>query len=56
MDKATFIDHLREALESLENDLRFDGPYTDEIEEFDDGDIEIPFDDGSRIRLTIEAL
>jgi hypothetical protein len=56
MDKNTFIDHLREAIESLENEPTFVGPYADEFEEFDDGTVEIPFDDGTRILLTIEAM
>jgi len=53
MDRCAFIDHLREAFETLENDLRFEGPYADEFELFDGG-VVIQFDDGSRIRLTIE--
>jgi len=55
MDKNTFIDHLREAIESLENDLRFDGPYADEFEPFDGG-VVIPFDDGSKFRVTIDEV
>ncbi len=55
MDKATFIDHLREAIESLENELTFNGPYADAFEFFDDG-VVIPFDDGSAFRVTIELV
>ena len=55
MDISTFIEHLREAIETLENDLQYGGPYADEFE-VDDDVVEIPFDDGSRIRLTIEKV
>ena len=55
MNKNTFIDHLREAIESLENEPTFDGPYTDAFEFFDGG-VVIPFDNGSVFRLTIEKL
>jgi len=55
MDRETFIDHIREALESLENELAFEGPYADLITE--EGDkVVIPFNDGSKIRLTIEVV
>jgi len=55
MDKNAFIDHIREAFETLENDLMFDGPYADEFEKFDGG-VTIPFDDGSKFRVTIEEI
>lgn len=56
MDVETFIEHLKEAFESLENEAAFDGPYTDAITHASDGVYYVPFDDGSTIRLSVENL
>lgn len=55
MDENTFIDHLRESIESLENELTYDGPYADEFEPVDGG-VVIPFDDGTTVRLMISVV
>ena len=55
MNESTFVAHLQEALDVLEEDTRFNGPYMDEFE-VNDGVVEIMFEDGSRIRLTVEKL
>jgi len=53
MDIKTFAAHIGEALESLENELSYAGPYSDMVE-LDDDVMTIPFDDGSKFRLVIE--
>ncbi|MCD6163142.1 MAG: hypothetical protein J7K40_12115 [candidate division Zixibacteria bacterium] len=56
MNVETFIEHLKEAIESLENEASFDGPYTDVITHVSDGVYYVPFEDGSTIRLSVEVL
>lgn len=56
MDVREFANLLESALESLEEDTSFDGPYTDSMLRFPDGTFEIPFEDGQRFRLVIEKI
>jgi len=51
---------LREAMELLQEDLDFDGPYTDEIKTFKEAGVSsspyglvIPFEDGSEFQVTV---
>jgi hypothetical protein len=56
MDIREFVEYLESAFESLEEDISFDGPYTDAVMRFPDDVIEIPFEDGQRFRLSIEKI
>ena len=56
MDEKEVARFLQAAIASLEEDMGFDGPYTDTIKIFKDGwntGLVIPFEDGSEFKVTI---
>ena len=56
MDEKEVARFLQAAIDSLEEDIGFDGPYTDIIKTFEDGintGLIIPFEDGSEFKVTI---
>lgn len=60
MTEKEVAEFLEAAIQSLENEMGFDGPYTDSIKTFKDAGIltkstglVIPFEDGSVFQITI---